>query len=188
MRRIRKLKKKVKSKKSVTCRYCDCFWSSPSRAEGKGKAATIYRKCRRKGEEVTGDTPACEEFAISDNIHCEKFSNRMAHICCLARRKYHYGDVFCVKKCPQVAIIKSSYVAMGQPVPEPRRPDISRISARASQPRAPYVPTQTESRRRRLKRRKRESNPIATVKKLTRRTSAPSTPVRKKLKRRKRSV
>lgn len=183
MRRRRKLKNK-KQVVRIVCRYCASFWSSPSRSEGRGKAATVYRRCITKGEEVTGDTAICEDFTLSNNIHCEKFSNRMDNVCCLARRRHGYGYDYCIKKCPQVAIIESSYAAMGLPMPEPRRPDISKIRTdRVEIGDRPSVGLYGNGQRVKstLKRVKRES--VKVVRRLKRR-SKPSKPVSKKLRRR----
>lgn len=176
----RRRKKKKPQVVDVNCRYCDCFWTSPSRVEG-GKQGTVYRNCRRFGQEVTGDTKICEHFALSNNIQCEKFSNRVAHVCCLARRKHGYADEYCTKKCPQVAVIQSSYAVMGQSAPEPRRPDSGRISAHPLPIPTRHQPVVSNRQKRLIKRRKRESSG-RTVKKLTRRPR--STPIVKKLRRR----
>lgn len=180
------LKRRNKKKMPrITCRYCVEFWRSVSRSKGRGTASTVYRACRVKGEEVTGDTEICEDFNLSDNIHCEKFSNRMAHICCLGRRQHQYGDDYCKKKCPQVAIIKSSYRAMGLDVPVPKKPNIGRISAFKDQSGAD-VETTTPQTNKRLKRRvkseRKESTP--SVKKIKRKKKDVSKPVVRKLKRR----
>ena len=179
-----KLKRRKKNKKptaKVNCRYCDNFWKSPSRTEGKGKHAAVYRNCRSFGEEVTGDSKTCEHFVLSRNIQCEKFSNRVEHLCCIARRNYGYADDYCTNRCPQVAIIATSYNIMGQPVPKPRKPDIGQISAlQPIIPAEPMVssPVISERAKRLAKRRKKESSGRSVVK-LVR---------RKKLKRRRKAI
>lgn len=186
LKRRRKKKKPKLAVLKVICRYCAAFWEAPSKSEGKGKAAMIYRSCRPKEEDVTGDTEICEHFELSSNIHCEKFSNRVAHICCLARKKHGYADAFCQTKCRQVQIIITSYGIMGIDIPNPRRPDVSRINALETM--LPPEPTTargklTNALKRRVTQQRRESSSKATVKKLTRRKSKP---VVKKLKRRRR--
>jgi hypothetical protein len=174
-------RRRKKNGVNITCRYCDCFWSSPSRTEGRGNAATTYRACRRSGEEVTRDTPACDLFQLSTNIHCEKFHNRMSNVCCLSRAKHKYGDEFCWKKCRQVAIIRSSYDKMNMPHPETRKPNLGALKPLEPQrPTKPHPPVIS-----RLKRRdntKKQESSVGMVKKLKR----SSTPVVKKLKRRRR--
>lgn len=66
------------------CHYCKIFQNIDSKLRRK-EGNTIFRYCKKKGEEVESNSEVCKYFRPSQYFWCKKDSNWMYVISCLNR-------------------------------------------------------------------------------------------------------